>query len=121
MLQGVIPNMTHELLTDQLDVRLKLVKLLGLLFVIPGHPLPEVFRLLFLEFLKRLTDKDVEVRLLVGEHAKECLLSNPFRHEAADIISAMSDRLLDYDENVHKQVVAEICDIASYALKSIPI
>lgn len=120
MLQGVIPNMTHELLTDQLDVRLKSVKLLGRLFAIPGHPLPEVFRPLFLEFLKRLTDKDVEVRLSVVEHAKECLLSNPFRHEAADIISAISDRLLDYDENVRKQVVAAICDIASYALKSIP-
>lgn len=120
MLQSVIPNMTHELLTDQLDVRLKSVKLLGRLFAIPGHPLPEVFRPLFLEFLKRFTDKDVEVRLSVVEHAKECLLSNPFRHEAADIISALNDRLLDYDENVRKQVVAAICDVASYALKSIP-
>jgi len=120
MLQSVIPNMTHELLTDQLDVRLKSVKLLGRLFAMPGHPLPEVFRPLFLEFLKRFTDKDVEVRLSIVEHAKECLLSNPFRHEAADIISALNDRLLDYDENVRKQVVAAICDVASYALKSIP-
>lgn len=143
--------------TDQLDVRLKSVKLLGRLFAMPGHPLPEVFRPLFLEFLKRFTDKDVEVRLSIVEHAKECLLSNPFRHEAADIIcmlrtskficyvffhfpffvnsldfyfintekdekltAALNDRLLDYDENVRKQVVAAICDVASYALKSIP-
>lgn len=121
MLERVIPNMKQELLTDQLDVRLSSVKLLGRLFAIPGHPLPELFQPLFAEFLKRFTDKDVEVRLSVVEHAKECLLSNPFRHEAADIISALSARLLDYDENVRKQVVAAICDVANYALKSIPV
>ncbi|GLJ16335.1 hypothetical protein SUGI_0276270 [Cryptomeria japonica] len=121
MLERVIPNMKQELLTDQLDVRLSSVKLLGRLFAIPGHPLPELFQPLFAEFLKRFTDKDVEVRLSVVEHVKECLLSNPFRHEAADIISALNARLLDYDENVRKQVVAAICDVANYALKSIPV
>ncbi|KAH9287487.1 hypothetical protein KI387_031604, partial [Taxus chinensis] len=121
MLEGVIPNMKQELMTDKLDVRLSSVKLLGRLFAIPGHPLPELFQPLFSEFLRRFIDKDVEVRLSVVEHAKECLLSNPFRHEAADIISALSARLLDHDENVRKQAIAAICDVANYALKSIPV
>eukprot|EP01018_Ginkgo_biloba_P037002 Gb_12481 [translate_table: standard] len=121
MLQSIIPNLTQELLTDQLDVRLKSVKFLGHLFAFPGQPVAQVFQPLFLEFLKRFTDKAVEVRLLVVEHAKECLLANPFRPDASDIIAALSDRLLDFDETVRRQVVAAICDVANCALKSMPV
>lgn len=39
---------------------------------------------------------------------------NPF-------VAALRDRLLDYDENIRKQVVAVICDVAVNALTSIPI
>lgn len=36
-------------------------------------------------------------------------------------LAALCDRLLDYDENVRKQVVAVICDVASHALASVPV
>ncbi|XP_011628282.1 sister chromatid cohesion protein PDS5 homolog A isoform X1 [Amborella trichopoda] len=120
ILHGVVPYMTGELLTDQLDVRLKSVNLLGRLFALPGHVISQAYLPLFSEFLKRLTDRVVEVRISVVEHVKECLLSNPFRTEAPEIISALSARLLDYDENVRKEVVAAICDVANSSLKSIP-
>uniref|UniRef100_A0A1D1Z6W4 Sister chromatid cohesion protein PDS5 B n=1 Tax=Anthurium amnicola TaxID=1678845 RepID=A0A1D1Z6W4_9ARAE len=119
ILNGIIPYITGELLTDQLDVRLKAVKLLGDLFSLPDHSVSESFRPLFTEFLKRLADRVVEVRILVIEHVKNCLISNPSRPEASEIISALCDRLLDYDENVRKQVVAAIYDVTCHELTSI--
>lgn len=133
------------------------MKLLGDLFALPNNTISEIFRPLFSEFLKRLTDRVVEVRISVIEDVKKCLLSNPSRSEAPEIISkeafhmsfifiifslgkdnpfcmhpltlscadvffpgALSDRLLDYDENVRKQVVAAVFDIACQTLKSVP-
>ncbi|KAM6585541.1 hypothetical protein CsatB_012543 [Cannabis sativa] len=118
ILTGVAPYLTGELLTDQLDTRLKAVGLVGDLFALPGSVISEAFQPIFSEFLKRLTDRNVTVRMSVVEHVKSCLLSNTSRTEAPEIISALCDRLLDFDENVRKQVVAVICDVACYALSS---
>ncbi|KAI9123829.1 hypothetical protein K1719_005129 [Acacia pycnantha] len=87
----------------------------------PGSSIPEVFQPVFSEFLKRLTDKVVEVRMSVLEHVKSCLLSDPFRAEAPQIISALCDRLLDFDETVRKQVVGVICDVACHTVNAIPL
>ncbi|KAA8519226.1 hypothetical protein F0562_013482 [Nyssa sinensis] len=121
ILSGVVSYLTGELLTDQLDIRLKAVKLVGELFVLPGSAISETFQPIFSEFLKRLTDRVVEVRMSVLEYVKIYLLSNPFRAEAPEIISALCDQLLDYDENVRKQVVAVVCDVACNALPSIQV
>ncbi|KAJ0986902.1 hypothetical protein J5N97_005258 [Dioscorea zingiberensis] len=120
ILHGIIPYLTGELLTDKLDIRQKAVSLLGELFALPGCPISESFQPLFSEFLKRLTDRVVDVRVSVVEHVKNCLMSNPSRPEAPQIISALSDRLMDYDENVRKHVVAAICDVACHSLKGFP-
>ncbi|XP_062162943.1 sister chromatid cohesion protein PDS5 homolog A [Alnus glutinosa] len=121
ILLGVVPYLTGELLTDQLDTRLKAVRLVGDLFALPGSAISEAFQPIFSEFLKRLTDRLVEVRMCVLEHVKSCFLSNPLRAETPQIISALCDRLLDFDENVRKQVVAVICDVACHALDAIPL
>ncbi|KAK1293098.1 hypothetical protein QJS10_CPB17g00422 [Acorus calamus] len=93
ILTGVIPYITGELLADQLDVRLKAVNILGDLFALPGHNISEAFQPLFSEFLKRLADRVVEVRVSMIEHVKKCLM---------------------------KQVVAAVCDLIAHSLKSIP-
>ncbi|XP_022142523.1 sister chromatid cohesion protein PDS5 homolog A isoform X2 [Momordica charantia] len=121
ILSGIAPYLIGELLTDELDTRLKAVGLVGDLFSLPGSSISEVFQPVFSEFLKRLTDRIVEVRMSVLVHVKSCLLSNPLRDEASEIISALSDRLLDFDENVRKQVVAVICDVACLSLNAIPL
>jgi sister-chromatid-cohesion protein PDS5 len=72
--------------TDQLDTRLKAVRLVGDLFALPGSAISEAFQPIFSEFLKRLTDRLVEVRMCVVEHVKSCLLSNPLRAETPQII-----------------------------------
>ncbi|CAN4114615.1 unnamed protein product [Withania somnifera] len=121
ILSGVVPYITGELLTDQLDIRIKAVHLIGDLFALSESAISEAFQPIFVEFLKRLTDRIVEVRMSVLEHVKGCLLSNPFRQEAPQIISSLRDRLLDYDENVRKQVVAVLCDAACNALPSMKV
>jgi sister-chromatid-cohesion protein PDS5 len=121
ILRSVIPNLTQKLLSELSDVRLSSVKLLGRIFATPGHDLAEEFQPLLSEFLKRFTDNSVEVRLAAVKYAKECILSNPFRPESSGIIAALSDRLLDSDEAVRKQVIETICDVVNDALKSIPI
>lgn len=121
ILAGVVPYLTGELLADELDTRLKAVKLVGDLFALPASGTSETFQPVFSEFLKRLTDREVGVRMSVLEHVRSCLVSEPSRAEAPQIISALCDRLLDYDENVRKQVVAVICDVACHAPDSIPV
>lgn len=75
-----------HLQTDNLDTRLKAVKLVGDLFALPGLAISEAFQPIFSEFLKRLADRVVGVRMSVLEHVKSCLLSNPSRAEAPQII-----------------------------------
>ncbi|XP_021854385.2 sister chromatid cohesion protein PDS5 homolog A [Spinacia oleracea] len=121
ILLGVVPYLTGEILNDQSKARLKAVNLVGELFALPGSAISEAFQSIFVEFLKRLTDREVEVRMSALDYVKRCLLSNPLRPEAAQIFAALCDRLLDYDENVRKQVVAVVCDVACYNLDSIPV
>ncbi|GER37526.1 sister chromatid cohesion protein pds5 [Striga asiatica] len=120
ILPGVVPYLTGELLSDQVEIRMKAVSLVGNLFALPKSTISEAFEPVFSEFLKRLTDRVVDVRMSVLHYVKTCLLENPFRGEAHQIISALCDRLLDYDENVRKQVVAVLCDVAYHSLKSSP-
>ncbi|XP_054776795.1 sister chromatid cohesion protein PDS5 homolog A-like isoform X2 [Prosopis cineraria] len=121
VLSGILPYVTGELLTDQLETRLKAVSLVGDIISRPGSSIPEVFLPIFSEFLKRLTDRVVEVRMSVLEYVKSCLLSDPVRAEAPQLISALCDRLLDFDETVRKQVVAVICDVACHSVNTIPL
>lgn len=121
ILAGIVPYITGELLADQLDTRLKAVHLLGDLFALRGFSIPELLQPLFSEFVKRLTDRAVEVRISVIEHLKNCLMSNPCRPEASQIIKALCDRLLDYDETVRKQVVAAVYDVACHSFEVITI
>ncbi len=37
------------------------------------------------------------------------------------LAEALCDRLLDYEENVRKQVVAAICDVACHSLGAVPV
>ncbi|KAG2611293.1 sister chromatid cohesion protein PDS5 homolog A-like isoform X2 [Panicum virgatum] len=121
VLKVVVPYITGELLADEVDIRSKSVELLGEIFSLPGAPIVEYFKTLFSEFLKRLTDRVVEIRISMVEHLKRCLISNPSRPEAPEIINALCDRLLDYEENVRKGVVAALCDVACHSPDAIPI
>ncbi|XP_057536474.1 sister chromatid cohesion protein PDS5 homolog A [Amaranthus tricolor] len=121
ILLGIVPYLTGELLNDQSEARLRAVNLVGKLFALSDSAISEAFQSVFGEFLKRLTDRVIEVRMSALDYVKQCLLSNPLRPEAAQIFASLCDRLLDYDENVRKLVVAAVCDVACCNLDSVPV
>lgn len=121
MLLAVIPNLTQELVSDQVDVRLKAVQLLGRLFALPGQHVAKEYRQLFSEFIKRFTDKAVEVRLAMIECVKACLKANPSESEATEILAGLDDRILDNEEIIRLHAVTAICDVAKQNLKWIPV
>lgn len=69
-----------------MNVRLKAVSLIGGIFALPGSTIFETLKPVFLAFLARLSDRAVEVRMSVLEYVRSCLLDNPFRVEAPEII-----------------------------------
>lgn len=121
MLLAVIPNLTQELVNDQVNVRLKAVKLLGRLFALPGQHVAKEYRQLFLEFLKRFTDKSAEVRLAMIDCAKDCLKVNPSGCETSEILAGLDDRILDSEEAIRLRTVVVICDVAKHNFKWIPV
>ncbi|XP_073023250.1 sister chromatid cohesion protein PDS5 homolog B isoform X2 [Primulina eburnea] len=112
MLLSVIPNLTHELLTDQVDVRIKAVNLIRKLLSMPGNHIAREYRLVFIELLNRFSDKSAEVRLAAISCAKSLCLTNPSGSESLEVLSAIHGRLLDHDEKVRSEAVKVTCDLA---------
>lgn len=132
---------------DQVNVRLKAVRLLGRLFALPGQHVAKEYRQLFLEFLKRFTDKVADVRLTMIDCAKDCLRANPSGNEAAEILGevifskeegngkfifvivstnifktvGLDDRILDSEESIRLRTVVVVCELAKQNFKWIPI
>ncbi|XP_062146872.1 sister chromatid cohesion protein PDS5 homolog B isoform X4 [Alnus glutinosa] len=117
MLLAVIPNLTHELLTDQVDVRIKAVNLIGKLLALPKHHVAQDYHDLFVEFLKRFSDKSVEVRVSALQCVKAFYMANPSGAESHEVLTAIEDRLLDFDDRVRTQAVIVACDLAQSNLK----
>lgn len=77
----------HYWQTDQVDVRLDAVHLIGKLLAISKLTVGQEYRLVFVEFLKRFSDKSPEVRLAAVEYAKACYMANSSSNETHDILS----------------------------------
>ncbi|XP_010692404.2 sister chromatid cohesion protein PDS5 homolog B isoform X2 [Beta vulgaris subsp. vulgaris] len=119
-LLAVIPNLAQELVTDQVDVRIKSVNLIGkLLTVVEDYEIHE-HHFLFVELLKRFSDKSAEVRISVIRAVKACYMANPSAIESHEILSSLEGRLLDFDASVRTEAIAAVCDLARFSLKSFP-
>lgn len=72
--------------TDQVDVRIKSVNLIGkLLTVVEDYEIHE-HHFLFVELLKRFSDKSAEVRISVIRAVKACYMANPSAIESHEIL-----------------------------------
>ncbi|XP_020238238.1 sister chromatid cohesion protein PDS5 homolog A isoform X2 [Cajanus cajan] len=113
MLLDVVPTLMKELLADEVDVRIKTVKLVGKLFARPEHHGALKYHELFVEFVKKFCDKSVDVRISALQCAKTIYLENPYARESHgnEIITCIEDRLSDFDDQVRKQAVLVACDI----------
>ncbi|KAL7603365.1 hypothetical protein Lser_V15G19189 [Lactuca serriola] len=121
MLIAVVPNLTQELLTDQVDVRITAVKFVGRLFSIPGRHVAQEYHRLFIEFLNRFSDKSAAVRVNAVLCAKPFYFTNPSGEESIAVLSALEGRLLDFDDKVRIQAVAVVCDLAKSNLRPLPL
>ncbi|XVE55344.1 hypothetical protein DITRI_Ditri03aG0151400 [Diplodiscus trichospermus] len=117
MLNAIIPTLTQELMADQVDVRIKAVNLIGKLLLQPEYHIAQRYRALYVEFLKRFSDKSSEVRVTALQCAKSCCLANPSGIESLELLTAIEDRLLDFDDKVRMQAVIATCDLAVSNLK----
>ncbi|KAG8054616.1 hypothetical protein GUJ93_ZPchr0001g29862 [Zizania palustris] len=120
MLFAVIPHLTHELLSDQVGIRLESVHLIGRLLVLSNLRFGQENQLIFMEFLKRLSDKSAEVRIAAIDAAKDCYMAVSFGNEAKAIITSLEGRLLDFDDKVRIRAVYAVCDLAKSNLSSFP-
>ncbi|KAM0917251.1 hypothetical protein ACQ4PT_009670 [Festuca glaucescens] len=130
MLFAVIPSLTHELLSDQVDIRLEAVQLIGRLLVFSNLRFGQENQLVFMEFLKRFSDKSAEVRIAAIDAAKVCLVRLELFSQreiavssgniAQDILKSLEGRLLDFDDKVRIRAVYAVCDLAKSNLSSFP-
>uniref|UniRef100_A0ACD5VVH9 Uncharacterized protein n=1 Tax=Avena sativa TaxID=4498 RepID=A0ACD5VVH9_AVESA len=117
---AVIPSLIHELLSDQVDIRLEAVHLIGRLLDFSNLRFGEDYQLVFKEFLKRFADKSAEVRIAAIEAAKACYIAVPSGNVALDICESLKGRLLDFDDKVRIRAVYAVCDLAKSHLSSFP-
>ncbi|OMO55532.1 Armadillo-like helical [Corchorus olitorius] len=117
MFNAFIPTLMQELMTDQVDVRLKAVNLIGKLLLQSEYRIAQRYHALFLEFLKRFSDKSSEVRVAALQCAEACCLANPLGKRSQELLAAVEDRLLDFNDKVRMQAVTVACDLARSNLK----
>ncbi|GJN17041.1 hypothetical protein PR202_gb04079 [Eleusine coracana subsp. coracana] len=105
ILSAVIPSLTHELLSDQIDIRLEAVHLIGRLLALSNLRFGQDNKLVFIEFLKRFSDKSAEVRIAAIDAAKSCYMDALCGFEAKEILKSLEGRLLDFDDKVRIRAV----------------
>ncbi|CAA2988300.1 sister chromatid cohesion PDS5 homolog A isoform X2 [Olea europaea subsp. europaea] len=120
MLFSVVPSLTHELLTDQVDVRIKALNLIRKLLELPGQHFAQEYRHVFVELLNRFSDKSAEVRLSALSCAKALYMTNPSGRESVEVLSAIEGRLLDFDDRVRMEAVSVLCDLVKSYLNVVP-
>ncbi|KAI3464509.1 hypothetical protein Pfo_021172 [Paulownia fortunei] len=112
LLLSVIPYLTHELLTDQVDVRIKALNLIRKLLGLHGQHVAREYPHVFIELLNRFSDKSAEVRLSALSCAKALYMTNPSGRESLETLSAIQGRLLDHDDKVRTEAVNVVCELA---------
>ncbi|EPS65437.1 hypothetical protein M569_09341 [Genlisea aurea] len=114
MLQSVIPSLTHELLIDQVDARIKALKSLKKLVFLPGRQFAREHPYVYVELLNRLSDKAPEVRCIALTCAKVLYTTAAFRGESIEtLFSSVRDRLLDHHDKVRAEAVSVACELVN--------
>ncbi|GJM92438.1 hypothetical protein PR202_ga08912 [Eleusine coracana subsp. coracana] len=120
ILLAIIPSLTHELLSDQTDIRLEAVHLIGRLLALSNLRFGQDNKLVFIEFLKRFSDKSAEVRIAAIDAAKNCYMDALCGFEAKEILKSLEGRLLDFDDKVRIRAVHTVCELARSNLTTFP-
>ncbi|CAK9216146.1 unnamed protein product [Sphagnum troendelagicum] len=121
MVQGVLPYLKEQLVSNQVPIRLKATILLGRMFSVPGRQVPPEYQQLFSEFLKRLNDEDVDVRVAAVNCAKVYLeTTKSSTVETSEILVALGEQLCCFDDGVRITAMNAICNFARVNLNLSP-
>ncbi|PWZ31032.1 Sister chromatid cohesion protein PDS5 B-B [Zea mays] len=113
----ILRNLVKDDKSDQVDIRLEAVHLIGRLLALSNLQFGQENKMVFIEFLRRFSDKSAEVRIAAIDAAKACYM-DVSRDEAQHILSSLEGRLLDFDEKVRIRAVHTVCDLAKSNLSS---
>ncbi|KAL1543836.1 sister chromatid cohesion protein pds5-like [Salvia divinorum] len=120
LLLSVIPHLTHELLTDQVDVRIKVLNLIKKLLMLQGKNIAREYPCVLAELLNRFSDKSAEVRLTALSSAKALYITNLSGTDSLEtLFNAIGCRLLDHDDKVRMEAVNVVCELAKTNLDRI--
>ncbi|XP_042040794.1 sister chromatid cohesion protein pds5-like [Salvia splendens] len=120
LLLSVIPHLTHELLTDQVDVRIKVLNLIKKLLMLQGKNIAREYPCVLAELLNRFSDKSAEVRLTALSSAKALYVTNLSGRDSLEtLFNAIGCRLLDHDDKVRMEAVNVVCELAKTNLNHI--
>ncbi|KAI5389665.1 hypothetical protein KIW84_075094 [Lathyrus oleraceus] len=73
------------------------------------------------QFLRRFSDKSVDVRNSALQCAKAFYAADLFGRESLEMITSVEGQLLDFDDRVRMQTVTVACDICGSNLKRAPL
>jgi hypothetical protein len=107
--------------SNQVPIRLKATILLGRMFSVPGRQVPPEYQQLFSEFLKRLNDEDVDVRVAAVNCAKVYLeTTKSSTVETSEILVALGEQLCCFNDGVRITAMNAICNFARVNLNLSP-
>ncbi|XP_024520095.1 sister chromatid cohesion protein PDS5 homolog A [Selaginella moellendorffii] len=115
MFLAYAPTIVEGLVNGDETIRVKTVELLGRVFSSQGQA---VDKQLVSEFIKRITDKSLNVRVATMQSARDCFDS--LGADAKEIIEKLEDRVQDTHDQGRMKAVTVICDIAKTNLESVP-
>jgi sister-chromatid-cohesion protein PDS5 len=110
LLLRILPNICVHLQSEELDIRLKAVKLLGRLFYSPHAEYGEDFSRNFKDYLGRFVDVSAEVRLEMVVSGGLIMKRKPHLRRMTE--ECMTKRLRDSEWEIRQAALSNLCDVA---------
>ena len=112
-----------ELQSDDVEVRMRAVKLCGRILAAPGSTMAKDFSHYLQQFLRRFMDKKTEIRVEMARWSASFLLGTGDDEETVEreVVKNLGARLLDFEEKVRLATVNALCDVAEASPRSGPV
>jgi sister-chromatid-cohesion protein PDS5 len=110
LLLRILPNICVHLQSEEIDIRLKAVKLLGRLFYSPHAEYGEDFSRNFKDYLGRFVDVSAEVRLEMVVSGGLIMKRKPHLRRMAE--ACLVKRLRDGEWEIRQAALSNLCDVA---------
>ncbi|BDA45205.1 Sister chromatid cohesion protein PDS5 homolog A [Coccomyxa sp. Obi] len=115
----VMPHIMSDLTAKEDAKRLSALDLLGKLYALPDSNIHSDFPELFKEFVRRSKDQQVEVRQRMLALSAGILFNCASSAAKEQVLEAVVERLMDFEEKVRSSAVAALCEAATKNLQAV--